>query len=148
MRGKKTWKRRNFEHIFQDMLSIVTFIFLQFSSVAQSCPKFATPGTAACQASLSITNSRSPLKLMSIELVMPSNHCILCLPLLLPLNLVSDLLIVLKSRKVSIDSATILDSKEEDKALACLPRISLHPVLSQELPWNLQVWLLEECCLL
>ena len=83
MRGKKTWKRRNFEHIFQDMLSIVTFIFLQFSSVAQSCPKFATPWTAACQASLSITNSRSPLKLMSIELVMPSNHCILCLPLLL-----------------------------------------------------------------
>ena len=65
------------------MLSIVTLIFLQFSSVAQSCPKFATPWTAACQASLSITNSRSPLKLMSIELVMPSNHCILCLPLLL-----------------------------------------------------------------
>ncbi|KAB0340029.1 hypothetical protein FD755_024815, partial [Muntiacus reevesi] len=54
----------------------------QFSSAAQSC-LFATPWTAACQASLSITNSWSLLKLMSIELVMPSNHLILCRPLLL-----------------------------------------------------------------
>ena len=45
---------------------------------------FATPWTAACQASLSITNSQSLLKLMSIESVMPSNHLILCRPLLLP----------------------------------------------------------------
>ena len=45
---------------------------------------FATPWTAACQASLSITNSQSLLKLMSIELVMPSSHLILCRPLLLP----------------------------------------------------------------
>ena len=44
---------------------------------------FATPWTAACQASLSITNSRSPPKPMSIESVMPSNHLILCRPLLL-----------------------------------------------------------------
>ena len=45
---------------------------------------FSTPWTAACQASLSITNSWSLLKLMSIKLVMPSNHLILCRPLLLP----------------------------------------------------------------
>ena len=45
---------------------------------------FATAWTAACQASLSITNSWSLLKLMSIELVIPSNHLILCHPLLLP----------------------------------------------------------------
>ena len=45
---------------------------------------FVTPCTAARQASLSITNSRSPPKLMSIESVMPSNHLILCRPLLLP----------------------------------------------------------------
>ena len=45
---------------------------------------FATPWTAARQASLSIINSQSLLKLMSIELVMPSNHLILCLPLLPP----------------------------------------------------------------
>ena len=44
---------------------------------------FATPMTVACQASLSITNSQSLLELMSIESVMPSNHLILCLPLLL-----------------------------------------------------------------
>ena len=44
---------------------------------------FATPWTAACQTSLSITNSPSLLKLMSIESVMPSNHLILCHPLLL-----------------------------------------------------------------
>ena len=45
---------------------------------------FATPWTAACQASLSIINSRSLLKLISIESVMPSNHLILCRLLLLP----------------------------------------------------------------
>ena len=45
---------------------------------------FVTPWTAAHQASLSITNSRSLLKLTSLELVMPSNHIILCYPLLLP----------------------------------------------------------------
>ena len=57
----------------------------QFSSV-QSLSRvwlFATPWTAARQASLSITNSQSPPKLMSIESVMPSNHLILCRPLLL-----------------------------------------------------------------
>jgi len=47
---------------------------------------FATPWSAACQASLSITSSQSLLKLMSIELVMPSNHLILCCPLLLLLK--------------------------------------------------------------
>ena len=55
----------------------------QFSSVAQLCPTLATPWTAAHQASLSITNSQSLPKLMSVESVMPSNHLILCRPLLL-----------------------------------------------------------------
>ena len=56
-----------------------------FSSVQLlSCVRFfGTPWTAAHQASLSITNSRSLLKLMSIESVMPSSHLILCCPLLL-----------------------------------------------------------------
>ena len=44
---------------------------------------FVTPWTVACQASLSITNSQSLIKLMFIDLVMPSNHLILCCPLLL-----------------------------------------------------------------
>ena len=55
----------------------------QFSSVAQSSRLFVTPWTAVRQASLSITNSRSLLKLMSIELMLPSNRLILCCPLLL-----------------------------------------------------------------
>ena len=60
-------------------------MFIEISSV-QSLSHvrlFATPWTAACQVSLSITNSRSLLRLMSIELVMPSNHLILCCPLFL-----------------------------------------------------------------
>ena len=55
----------------------------QFSSVTQLCLTLCNPLTAACQASLSITNSRSLLKCMSIKSVMPSNHLIFCHPLLL-----------------------------------------------------------------
>ena len=55
----------------------------QFSSAAQLYRLFATPWTAARQASLS-TSSQSLPKLMSIQSVMPSNHLILCHPLLLP----------------------------------------------------------------
>ena len=60
----------------------------QFSSVQllSRVRLFVTPWTAAHQASLSITNSRSLLKLMSLELVTPSNHLILCHPLLLLLS--------------------------------------------------------------
>ena len=54
----------------------------QFSSVAQSCWNLCDHRTAAHQSSLSITNSWSLLKLMSIKSVMPSNHLILCCPLL------------------------------------------------------------------
>ena len=74
---------------------------VQFSSV-QSLSRvwlFATPWTAALQASLSITNSWSLLKLMSIESVMPSNHLILRLPLFLPP------LIILSIRVFSNESA-------------------------------------------
>ena len=56
---------------------------VQFSSVAQSCPTLCDPIIAASQASLSMTNSWSSLKLMSIESVMPSSHLILYRPLLL-----------------------------------------------------------------
>ena len=55
---------------------------------------FATPWTAVHQASLSITNSWSLLKLMSIESVMPSNHLILCHPLLLLLSILPSIKIV------------------------------------------------------
>ena len=66
---------------------------IQFSSVQSlSCVLlFETPWSAACQASLSITNSRNLLKLMSIKLVMPSNHLILCHPVLLPPSISSSI---------------------------------------------------------
>ena len=56
---------------------------VQFSSVTWSCMTLCNPTIAARQASLSITNFQSSLKLMSIKSVMPSNHLILCRPLLL-----------------------------------------------------------------
>ena len=60
-------------------------MMIQFSSVHSfsHVQLFVTPWTAACQASLSITNSQSPPKPMSTESMMPSNHLILCRPLLL-----------------------------------------------------------------
>ena len=65
--------------------SFQAVILIQFSSVQSlSCVRlFATPWTAARQASLSITNPWSLFKLISIESAMPSNHLILCRPLLL-----------------------------------------------------------------
>ena len=61
----------------------IKFISVQFSSVSQSCLTLCDPMDCRTQASLSITNSRSPPKPMSIESVMPSNHLILCRPLIL-----------------------------------------------------------------
>ena len=55
----------------------------QFSSVVQLCPTLCDPMDGACQVSLSITNSWSLLRLMSIKSVMPFNHLIFCHPLLL-----------------------------------------------------------------
>ena len=65
------------------------WLSVQFSSVQSlsHVQLFVTPWTAACQASLSITNFWSLLKLMCIETVMPSNHLIRCCPLLLPLSI-------------------------------------------------------------
>ena len=64
------------------MLIVVNKI-IQFSSVTQPCPTLCDPWTAACQVSLSITNSQSLPKLMSIDSVIPSIHLILCHLLLL-----------------------------------------------------------------
>ena len=69
------------------MLIMIHCCYIIISQSVQSLSHvwlFATPWTAACKASLSITNSQSLLKLMSIELGMPSNHLILCRSLLLP----------------------------------------------------------------
>ena len=73
-----------------NFLANLKYIY-QFSSVQSFSHVwlFATPWTLACQASLSITHSRSLLKLMSIKSVMPSNHLMLCRPLLLPPSIFS-----------------------------------------------------------
>ena len=65
------------------MKKVINNVPVQFSSVAQSCPTLCSPMDTACQAYLSITSSRSLHKLMFIASVMPSNHLILCHPLLL-----------------------------------------------------------------
>ena len=66
------------------LILVIQFILVQ----SLSCIRlFETPWTVARQASLSITNSQSLLKLMCIALVVPSNHLILCHPLLLPLSI-------------------------------------------------------------
>ena len=64
-------------------MEINQFINVQFSSVIQPCPTLYNPMNCSHQPSLSITNSRSLPKPMSIESVMPSSHLILCRPLLL-----------------------------------------------------------------
>ena len=64
------------------MSQIFIFMFSSVQSLSH-VQLFLTPWTAACQASPSVTNSWSLLKLMSIESVMPFNHLILCYPLLL-----------------------------------------------------------------
>ena len=84
--GYSPWSRKELDTTEQLTLSLFIRIHIQFSSV-QSLSRvrlFATSWTAACQAALSITNSRNLPKLMSIESVMPSSHLILCRPLLLP----------------------------------------------------------------
>ena len=73
------------------------FLLLMLSCSVQPLSSvwlFVTPWTAACQASLSTTNSQSLLKPMSIEAMMPSNHLILCRPLLLLLSIFSSIRVV------------------------------------------------------
>ena len=70
--------------LFQYSMDRKVFLSIQSFESLSHVWLFVTPWTPACQASLPVTNSRSLLKLMSIELVIPSNHLILCHPLLLP----------------------------------------------------------------
>ena len=82
-RLKATMKRFEFLECLVSPCSVVpNYVFSSVQSLSR-VQLFATPWTAAHQASLSITNSQSLLKLMSIDSVMPSNHLILCHPLLL-----------------------------------------------------------------
>ena len=110
-----------------------------FSSV-QRVRLFATPWTAAHQASMSINNSQSLLRLMSIESVMPSNHLILCHPLLLPPSIVAQgsfpISQFFASGGVSIGvsaSASVISMNIQDwSSLGWTGWISLRPRDSQE----------------
>ena len=80
------WRKTVFNkwcYMYPNEIRTLSNIISSVQSLSRVWP-LATPWTAACQASLSITNSQSLLKLMSIKSVMPSNHLILCCPLLLP----------------------------------------------------------------
>ena len=98
----------------------------KFSSVQSlSCVRlFATPWIAARQASLSITNSWSSLKLMSIELVMPSSHLILCHPLLL-LTTIPPSISLLQWVNSSHEVAKVLEFQLQHHSLQRAPRTDL-----------------------
>ena len=98
---------------------------MPFSSV-QSLSRvqlFATPWTAARQASLSITNSWSLLRLMSIELVVPFNHLILCHPLLFPPSIFPSIRV--------FSSESVLASSGQSIGVSASPSV---------LPMNIQDW--------
>ena len=84
------------------MLYYIHCISVQFSLVTQSCLTLCDPWTSARLVSLSITNSQSLLKLMSTELVMPSNHLILCHPFLLPLSILPSIRVSFKESVLRI----------------------------------------------
>ena len=120
------------------MLCFFRFLFLDFVVLLFPVPAwsvshsvqwlshvwlFATPWTAAHQASLSLTNSRSLLKLMSIELVMSSNHLILCHPLLLPPS-------IFPSIRVFSNESVLCNSGQSIGVLAS----------ASVLPMNIQDW--------
>ena len=87
-------------------MCVYTYIYQSVQSL--SCVwLFVTPSTAAHQASMSITNSQSLLKLMSIESVMPSNHLILCRPLLLPPSIFPSIKVYSNESVLSIRCQTI-----------------------------------------
>ena len=82
--GSKLEKGVQQDYILSSCLFSLHAESVQFSKFAQLCLTLCNPMDCRCQGSLSITNSWSLFKLMSTESVMPSNHFILCHPLLLP----------------------------------------------------------------
>ena len=84
LRESTSGGRHRVTHVLNNITKINTDVQFSTAQLLSRVLLLATPWTAAHQASLSITNSRSSPKLMSIELVMPSSHLILCCPLLLP----------------------------------------------------------------
>ena len=86
---------------------------------------FVTPWTAACQASLSITNSQSLLKLISIESVMPSHHLILSCPLLLPPSIFSSIRVFSNESALHIRWPILLEFQLQNQSYQCTLRTDL-----------------------
>ena len=106
----------------------VRSLMLCISQSVQSLSRvqlFATSWTAACQASLSITNPRSLLKLMSTELVMPSNHLILCHPLLLLPPIPPSSRVFFQWVSSSHEAAKLLEFQLQHQSFQWTPRTDL-----------------------
>ena len=101
---------------------------IQFSSVTQSCLTLCDLWTAAHQASLSIINSWSFLKLMSIELVMPSNHLILCHPLLF-------LISIFPSNRVFCNESVLCITWSKYWNFSISPSIEYSGLISLRIDW-------------
>ena len=113
---------------YSSLLLQMSFILyikdIQFSSVAQLCPLFVTLWITARQGSLSITNSQSPPRPMSIELMMPSNHLILCRPLLLPPSIFPSIR-VFSNVSSSHQVAKVLEFQLQHQSFQWKPRTNL-----------------------
>ena len=102
-------------------------VSVQFSAV-QSISRvqlFMTPWTATCQASLSITNSQSLLKLMPIESVRPSSQLILCHPLLLQPSIIPSIRVFSNESALRIRLAKILEFQFQHQSFQWTPRTDL-----------------------
>ena len=106
--------------------SFLSFVHHQFSRVQSlSCVQlFVIPQTAACQATLSITNSKSLRKLISMELVMPSNHLILCRPLLFLASIFPSIRVFSKVSS-SHQVAKVLEFQLQHQSFQWTPRTDL-----------------------
>ena len=123
--GKRSYYRNHFASYFP-VGHPKGWCLNQLSSV-QSLSRvwlFVTPWIAARQASLSITNSRSLLKLMSIKLVMPSTHLILCRPLL-PLSPIPPSIRVFSNESTLHEGAKVLEFQLQHQSFQWTPRIDL-----------------------
>ena len=119
----------HFFFFFSYLLEGISWL-CRFSSVQSlsHVPLFTTPWTAAHQTSLSITNSRSLLKLMSIEAVIPSNHLILCCPLLLLPSIFPSIRVIIVHRIY----VYYINSKSE----SCLIQISDYGITVEIFWWT------------
>ena len=112
--------------VFQESPGILTLMWniisVQFSPSVVSDYLW-SPWTTACQASLSITNSRSLLKFMSIESVMPSNHLILCCPLLLLPLIFPSIRVFSKESVLHIRWPKLLEFQLQNKSFQWIFRI-------------------------